>query len=86
VGPDGGIKWVFDSDQAGDGLDRRTVWNASLHIIGGRTFHDMAAYWPTSNEVFAPPMNQIPQGRLLKTGAGDPKSGQHDSGAQGRPR
>ena len=27
-GPDGGIK----------------IWNASLHIMGSRTFHDMAAY------------------------------------------
>ena len=44
-GPDGGIK----------------IWNASLHIMGSRTFHDMAAYWPTSTEVFAAPMNQIPK-------------------------
>ena len=45
-----------------------TVWNASLHIMGSRTFHDMAAYWPTSTEVFAPPMNQIPKAVFSKQG------------------
>ncbi len=29
--------------------------------MGSRTFRDMAAYWPTSTDVFAPPMNQIPK-------------------------
>jgi len=84
-GPDGGIKWVFDSDQEATAWTVETVWNASLHIMGSRTFHDMAAYWPTSTEVFAADEPDT-QGLLLKTGAGDPKSGQHDGGAQGRPR
>jgi hypothetical protein len=44
-----------------------TVWNASLHIMGSRSFHDMAAYWPTSTMIFAPPMNQdLPAPRPLK--------------------
>jgi len=29
--------------------------------MGSRTFRDMAAYWPTSTEPFAPPMNEIPK-------------------------
>jgi len=45
------------------------VWNASLHIMGSRTFHDMAAYWPTSTGVFAPPMNQIPKAVFSRQGA-----------------
>src|SRR5260370_39619372 len=60
-GPDGGIKWVFDNDQEATAWTVETVWNASLHIMGSRTFHDMAAYWPTSTEMYAPPMNQIPK-------------------------
>jgi dihydrofolate reductase len=60
-GPDRGIKSVFDSDQEATAWTVKNVWNASLHIMGSRTFHDMAAYWPTSTEVFAPPMNQIPK-------------------------
>jgi dihydrofolate reductase len=67
-GPDGGSKWVFDSDQEATAWTVETVWNASLHIMGSRTFHDMAAYWPTSAEVFAPPMNQIPKAVFSRQG------------------
>lgn len=67
-GPDGEIKWVFDSDQQATAWTVKTVWNASLHIMGSRTFHDMAAYWPTSTEVYAPPMNQIPKAVFSKRG------------------
>jgi dihydrofolate reductase len=67
-GLDGGIKWVFDSDQEAKDWTVETVWNASLHIMGSRTFHDMAAYWPTSTEVFAPPMNQIPKAVFSRQG------------------
>jgi dihydrofolate reductase len=68
AGPDGGIKWVFGSDQEAKAWTVETVWNASLHIMGSRTFHEMAAYWPTSTEVFAPPMNQIPKAVFSRRG------------------
>jgi dihydrofolate reductase len=67
-GPDGGVKWVFDGDREATAWTVETVWNASLHIMGSRTFHDMAAYWPTSTEVFAPPMNQIPKAVFSRQG------------------
>src|SRR5882724_5796173 len=67
-GPDGGIKCVLDSDQEATAWTVETVWNASLHIMGSRTFHDMAAFWPTSTEVFAPPMNQIPKAVFSRQG------------------
>ena len=67
-GPDGGVKWVFGNDQEAIAWTVETVWNASLHIMGSRTFHDMAAYWPTSTEVFAPPMNQVPKAVFSKQG------------------
>ena len=67
-GPDGEIKWVFDSDDEATAWTVETVWNASLHIMGSRTFHDMAAYWPTSTEVIAPPMNQIPKAVFSRQG------------------
>jgi dihydrofolate reductase len=66
--PDGGIKWVFNGDQEAIAWTVDIVWNASLHIMGSRTFHDMAAYWPTSTEVFAPPMNQIPKAVFSRQG------------------
>jgi dihydrofolate reductase len=65
---DGGIKWIFNGDQEAIAWTVETVWNASLHIMGSRTFHDMAAYWPSSTEVFAPPMNQIPKAVFSKQG------------------
>ena len=36
--------------------------------MGSRTFQDMAAYWPTSSQVFAPPMNQIPKAVFSRRG------------------
>jgi dihydrofolate reductase len=58
---DGGNKWMFGADQEAKAWAVETIWNASLHIMGSRSFHAMAAYWPTSTDVFAPPMNQIPK-------------------------
>jgi dihydrofolate reductase len=66
---DGGIKWVFGNDAAAIAWTVETVSNASLHIMGSRTFRDMAAYWPTSTDVFAPPMNQIPKAVFSRQGA-----------------
>jgi dihydrofolate reductase len=34
---------------------------AGVHIMGRVTYQSMAAYWPTSSEVFAEPMNTIPK-------------------------
>ncbi len=85
-GADGAVSWVFDDDQEAIAWTVDTVWNASLHIMGSRTFQDMAAYWPTSTEVFAPPMNQIPKAVFTRKGTGQPERGQDDSGANGRSR
>ncbi len=59
-GPNGEIDWIFktqDDDAARWTLD--TIWNASAHLMGSRTYFDMAAYWPTSTLPFAAPMNEI---------------------------
>lgn len=58
---DGRNDWMFGGDREAKAWSVETVWNAGLHIMGSRTFRDMAAYWPTSTDVFAPPMNQIPK-------------------------
>jgi dihydrofolate reductase len=68
AGPNGAIDWVFGADQAARAWTVATISNASLHIMGSRTFHDMAAYWPTSTELFAPPMNQIPKAVFSRQG------------------
>ncbi len=65
-GPDGEVEWMFGGDQEAKAWKLESVWNASLHIMGSRTFRDMAAFWPTSTDVFAPPMNQIPKAIFSK--------------------
>lgn len=53
--------WMFGADQAAKAWSVDTLWNSSLHIMGSRSFRDMARWWPTSTDQFAPPMNQIPK-------------------------
>jgi len=37
------------------------IWKAGVHIMGRKTYDDMAGWWPKSNEPFAAPMNTIPK-------------------------
>jgi len=68
AGADGAINWVFGPDQAARAWSVETVSNASLHIMGSRTFQDMAGFWPTSTDIFASPMNQIPKAVFSRQG------------------
>jgi dihydrofolate reductase len=65
---DGTNKWLFGSDPESKAWVVETIWNASLHIMGSRSFQTMAAWWPTSTDVFAPPMNQIPKAVFSRQG------------------
>jgi dihydrofolate reductase len=54
--------WIFVSmDEGAVDWTMKSIWQAGVHIMGSRTFHDMASYWPSSNEVYAGPMNEIPK-------------------------
>jgi dihydrofolate reductase len=68
-GPEGEAKWIFSGDQDAIAWKVQNAWNASLHIMGSRTFQSMAAFWPTATGVFAPPMNQIPKAVFSKQGS-----------------
>jgi dihydrofolate reductase len=48
--------WMVDS-----------LWRAGVHIMGGTTFRDMSAWWPTSTETFADVMNSIPKVGFSRT-------------------
>jgi len=62
AGPNGELDWIFASmDEACSAWIVDGLWQASVHLMGRVTYHDMAAYWPTSNEPFAAPMNEIPK-------------------------
>jgi len=65
---DGDIKWMFGADPEAVAWTVEIVRDASLHIMGSRTFREMAAFWPTSTEVFAPPMNGIPKAVFSRQG------------------
>jgi dihydrofolate reductase len=73
---EGSNRWMmFGADPQSRAAGVERVWNASLHIMGSRTFHDMAAYWPTSTDVFSPPMNQIPKAVFSREGPAFLQSG-----------
>jgi dihydrofolate reductase len=68
-GPNGEADWIFKTgseDAKAWTVDR--IWQAGAHLMGRKTFNDMAAYWPNSSEVFAAPMNEIPKIVFSKAG------------------
>jgi dihydrofolate reductase len=67
-GPEGEIDWIFSGDEEAIAWKLENAWNASLHIMGSRTFQGMATVWPTSTGVFAPPMNLIPKAVFSRRG------------------
>lgn len=66
---EGANTWMYGSDPESKAWAVEATWNASLHIMGARSFLAMAAFWPTSTMEFAPPMNQIPKAVFSKQGA-----------------
>ena len=68
-GPKGEIADILAGfDQEATDWTVATIAVASLHIMGRRTFNDMIAYWPTSTEPFAAPMNDIPKAVFSRSG------------------
>jgi dihydrofolate reductase len=71
-GPNGEADWIFRTQ--GDDFTAMvvdTLRNAGVHIMGSRSYYDMAAFWPSSNLPFAPPMNDIPKVIFSRTGLKD---------------
>jgi dihydrofolate reductase len=68
-GPKGEIDWWFRT-RCDDGKQWvvDTLWEAGVHIMGSRTYAGWAAYWPSSTDVLAAPMNQIPKVVFSRTG------------------
>ena len=65
---DGRNTWMFGADHEAKAWGVDYISNASLHIMGSRSFQAMAAYWQTSTDQFAPPMNQIPKAVFSRQG------------------
>ncbi len=67
-GPAGEADWIRNGDQEAIAWKVERAWNASLHIMGGRSFQTMAGFYPTATMVFAPPMNEIPKAVFSQQG------------------
>jgi dihydrofolate reductase len=66
--PGGDVSWIFpsiDADVTAWIVD--VLWQAGTHIMGRVAYHDMAPYWPSSTELYAPPKNEIPKVVFSKT-------------------
>ena len=69
-GPNGEIDWIFNSaDEEVTAWLLEMLWETGVHVMGSRTFQDMAAYWPYSTEPLAAPMNEIPKITFSRTRA-----------------
>ena len=67
-GPNGEVAWLFPSiDEGAMAWEMDTFWQAGAHLMGSVTYREMAAHWPTSNEPYAAPMNEIPKVVFSKT-------------------
>jgi dihydrofolate reductase len=59
---DGGVAPLLElSDDESKAWVVEAISGASAHLMGRKTFSDMASWWPNSTEVFAEPMNRIPK-------------------------
>lgn len=58
----GGVDWAFPSfdEELAEWLVD-LLGQAGAHLMGRVTYQDMAGHWPTSDEPYAGPMNDIPK-------------------------
>lgn len=71
-GPEGEIDWIMRTlDPQATQWIAQTLQKAGVHLVGRRTYADMAAYWPTSTDPLADPMNAIPKVVFSRSGSLD---------------
>lgn len=83
AGVNGEMDWVFKTgDEASKTWAVGICRTAGLHIMGRKSFQTMAPYWPTSTDVFATPMNEIPKAVFTRNGFKGIDAGQTTNAAQ----
>lgn len=72
AGANGELDWVFRSSSA-DSREKlvETLSGAGVHIMGSRSYYDMASFWPFSDTPFTALMNDIPKIVFSRTGVKD---------------
>jgi dihydrofolate reductase len=73
AGPNGEVDWIFRTSGGGDATEwiLGTLREAGVHIMGSRSYYDMAAFWPFSDMPIAAPMNDIPKVIFSRKGIKD---------------
>ncbi|WP_188796555.1 dihydrofolate reductase family protein [Dyella nitratireducens] len=91
AGPNGELDWIFRSSSADSRAQLvHTLDEAGVHIMGSRSYYDMAAFWPFSDTPFTAAMNDIPKIVFSRTGIKDgtqvDRTAEADAGlTKGRP-
>jgi len=69
AGPNDENDWIFSTGSPdGKAWKLKAVSGAGVHIMGSRSYAGWASYWPSSKDVFAPPMNEIPKVVFARNG------------------
>jgi len=73
AGPNGEADWIFRTSGGADSTEwvLNTLGEAGVHIMGSRSYCDMAAFWPYSEMPIAAPMNDIPKVIFSRRGIED---------------
>jgi dihydrofolate reductase len=65
---DGDNRWMINPDLVAKAWAVEKTWDASLIVVGSRTFAGWAGFWPIATDEFAAPMNRIPKAVFSKEG------------------
>ena len=60
-GPNGELDWPDVDDARATAWTMESLRETDFHVVGARTYAEMAAYWPTSDGPFAESMNTVPK-------------------------
>ena len=69
AGPNDENDWIFATGSPdGKAWKVTSVASAGVHIMGSRSYAGWASYWPSSTDVFAPAMNEVPKVVFARSG------------------
>lgn len=72
AGPNGELDWIFRTASEDSGAwVLNTLREAGTHVMGSRSYYDLASFWPFSDLPMAPPMNDIPKVIFSRSGIKD---------------
>ena len=84
AGPNGEIDWIFRT-MGSDSMEWivNTLRGAGAHMMGGRTYYDMAAFWPVSDSPLRSANERHPQDHFFEErNQGRYTDGSHYAGAR----